>query len=318
MLQSGSNLGLPPIASAAKATPWWPASTGVRATWTRSAARCGSIFALGDLLSTVPARGRYAQGSHMIDGFAYTDTTDQRDRILPILRLLRPYAVAGATKVRLGRDHDGGYVMIDDFTNVAAAYSFGIKDDVSWDLQVAERGIDVFQYDHTIDRLPAAHPRFHWSRRGVCGDDEENGLLSSLSTLIHSNGHEAAELILKMDVEGAEWSVFSTIAPAVLDRFQQIVCEFHGLQHVGQDDFYKRMLISCRTLALTHRVVHVHANNNTAYAIVGGVPIPACIEVTFIRMRGRHLEPSVETFPTPLDQPCWPGRADYNLGRFEF
>ena len=39
---------------------------------------------------------------------------------------------------------DGGYVMLDDFAGVTAALSFGIDVNCSWDMQIAERGINVY------------------------------------------------------------------------------------------------------------------------------------------------------------------------------
>lgn len=70
------------------------------------------------------------------------------------LRPLRPYDLVDTPRIRLGRNFDGGYVMADCFDDVEAAYSLGINDDVSWDFDIAMRGIDVYQYDHTIDALP--------------------------------------------------------------------------------------------------------------------------------------------------------------------
>lgn len=56
--------------------------------------------------------------------------------------------------VRVGNAHDGGYVMLNDFAHRNIAYSIGINDDVSWDFDMAERGFDVYMYDHTIEKLP--------------------------------------------------------------------------------------------------------------------------------------------------------------------
>ena len=105
----------------------------------------------------------------------------------------------------IGSQTGGGYVMIDDLPG-GIAYSFGIGGDVSWDKDMAGRGYDVFMYDHTIDRLPENNPRFHWSKLGISDGMTHDGRLKSLEELIASNGHEGKHnMILKMDVEGAEW-----------------------------------------------------------------------------------------------------------------
>ena len=42
------------------------------------------------------------------------------------------------TKIRLGRANDGGYICVDEaIVRGGVAYSFGISDDVSWDLDVS-------------------------------------------------------------------------------------------------------------------------------------------------------------------------------------
>ena len=72
--------------------------------------------------------------------------------------------VLGAKYRRVGRDFDGGYVMLDDFSSQKfdAAYSFGINDDVSWDEAMAALGMDIFMYDHTIEKLPKQGKKSPW------------------------------------------------------------------------------------------------------------------------------------------------------------
>src|SRR5262249_15949851 len=63
------------------------------------------------------------------------------------LALLEPCSVEGIKKIRMGAEHDCGFVMLNDFAGISKALSLGIGWDVSWDLAVAERGIPVFQFD---------------------------------------------------------------------------------------------------------------------------------------------------------------------------
>lgn len=71
---------------------------------------------------------------------------------------------------------------------------------------MADRGIDVYMYDHTINSLPYNNTKFHWKKIGITGKNKNNKMLKSLENLIIENGHSSEEnMILKMDVEGAEW-----------------------------------------------------------------------------------------------------------------
>ena len=89
----------------------------------------------------------------------------RQDEVLAVMRLLRPQRALGTTKVRIGSEHDGGYVMLDDFQGLDRALSFGVCDNDSWDLQVAERGIPVEQFDHSVEEAPSNHELLHFHKK---------------------------------------------------------------------------------------------------------------------------------------------------------
>lgn len=232
------------------------------------------------------------------------------------LSLLHPYDVVGARKVRIGRSFDGGYVMIDAFDRVQAAYSFGINDDVSWDTEIAQRGIDIFQYDHTIEGLPTNHARFHWEKVGIAPHSE--GEMRSIPDIIQSHGHEDLDnILLKCDIESAEWEVLACLPNAILRKFSQIVIEIHDIHRFGNpDDFTIREALG--NLTNYHNVVHVHGNNYGGMAIIGGYAVPNVMELTLLRKDMGQFTPSNLTFPTALDMPCNGNIADLFLGSFKF
>jgi hypothetical protein len=238
---------------------------------------------------------------------------------LNILRLLRPYRVKGFGKTRVGRFFDGGYVMLDNFSNVTAAYSLGINDDVSWDLDVASYGIKVFQYDHTIDDLPIHHELFVWQKVGIGSVADIDGSQQTIPNLIAKNGHQnASELIMKCDIEGDEWPVLAALPSDNLKQFSQIVLELHHFDRLDDHKIANMMRSGLCNMAKHHRAVHIHANNHAPWVSVGGVPIPSVLEVTFARKDTGIFTPSDELFPTPLDMPCDSTQADFYLGRFVF
>lgn len=255
----------------------------------------------------------------MVSAVEHVLSTSSGHMVAGLLRLLRPHTVKGIEKIRVGKAFDGGYIMLDKFTDVRAAYSLGINDDVSWDLQIADRGIEIYQYDHTIERLPAENERFHWQKIGIGRHPNPSANLETLSNMIQANGHEnETGLLLKCDIEGFEWDMFDPLPTRVVEQFSQIVVEFHNLA-----DLWKYSLASVvqrvfSKLTTSHKVIHVHGNNYAEFAIVGGFPIPTCLEVTFARHDLGEFSVSEETFPTPMDMPCHPDQADFFLGRFQF
>ncbi len=228
--------------------------------------------------------------------------------------------IAGAKYRRVGRANDGGYVMLDDLVpqNIDAAYSFGINDDVSWDEAIAELGIEVYMYDHTIKRLPKRNPRFHFFKVGVTGDPAEKGL-QTLGNLVVKNGHQNSKnLILKMDIEGYEWSVFEETSSEVIGLFSQIVIELHGLNPSSSKADLSKVLSVLNKINQTHQSIHIHGNGHCSISWLGELALPHVLEVTYIR-RSDYADRLIEntrTFPTEIDQPTFPWLSDVPLRAF--
>jgi len=236
------------------------------------------------------------------------------------ITLLAPRVIADAQLVRLGGPNDGGYIMLDTLRPpaVTAAYSFGIGGNTSWDRAVADLGVDVFLYDHTI-AAPANLPsRCRFKPLGVTGI-QKAPQLCTLHECLAANGHASRhDLALKMDVEGAEWDVLAEGASQTLEQFHQIVIEFHDLAGVLDPSRHDAMIAALAKLAATHQPVHVHANCMHVPIWIGDLVLPPVLEVTYVRRRdvaGRIGGPA-GPFPTAIDQPNMPGWPDVYLGRF--
>lgn len=202
-------------------------------------------------------------------------------KLFPMMRLKE-----AASFCRVGRANDGGYVMLDDFEGKRIAYSFGIADDVSWDLDMANRGLDVYMYDHTISQLPQMHPKFHYFQIGLGNENEKDDLhKKTLAQLMKENGHmDEYGMILKIDIEGAEWDVLRTVDKEILQHFSQIVFEFHDVIVPENENNIQEAL---QKLNQTHQLVHVHANNYGSYLLLGGTMLPELIEATYV-LRADH------------------------------
>jgi hypothetical protein len=242
---------------------------------------------------------------------------DLHSRILRVARLMAPHMVIGHNKLRLGRHNDGGYVLLDDFRNIASAFSFGIDRDASWDFAVAERGIVVHQFDFSVAAPPISHQNFRFERKRIVSTRDEDGV--TLGSLLEQYGKgDAASIILKIDIESDEWDVFAEATLEELRQFSQIVCEFHGFHLVGKDPFFAKIIHALENLRRSFSVIHVHANNHCPMALIGGVPFPEVLEVTLVNTSRYSLQSTDEVFPTPLDEPNDPDTPDYFLGRFDW
>lgn len=237
-----------------------------------------------------------------------------RERILMIGSLLSPMAVPGMRKVRIGNQADGGYVMLDDFDGVDGALSLGVNYDDSWDLDIANRGITVHQYDHTVYGSPTANNRFVFFKEKIAPKSDSDGtsINDAASRIL------GQKLLLKCDIEGSEWGVFATSDEKTLKKFSQIVCEFHGFGSIEDDRSFKKIQEALMTLNSLFSVIHVHANNSSPWVIIGGVPFPSVIEITYANRLLYKFDETAEIFPTKLDYPNAPSLPEFYLGSFQY
>lgn len=229
----------------------------------------------------------------------------EQARALAVIDALRPHRLLGRRKVRVGSDHDGGYVLVDDWTTVTGVLSGGAGDNVDFEVETARRGAVVHVYDHTVPDLPAPAEELLQLVREPLGPTGVS-LADALARL-----PAEGDLLLKVDIDGGEWNLLSD--PAVdLSRFRQVVFEFHDLHRLDDAVWFEAALGAISRITATHAPVHVHANNFGAFAVLGGVPVPDIVEVTFVRRDDYNLAPPTEREPEEegLDRPNDPARPE--------
>lgn len=236
------------------------------------------------------------------------------ERVLAVMRLLRPFDARGRGFRRVGREFDGGYVMIDDLSMARVAVSCGIDGDVSWDRDMAACGLDVIQFDHTVEGPPESNPRFDFRKLAIRSTGGRDG--TTLKGIAEELGEKAEGAILKLDIERSEWPVLATVDAGTLAHFSQIVVEFHEMHYMPL--FMEQAEAAFSNLTRDFFVVHVHANNHEEAYMVGGIIVPRVLEVTFANRAWFEPAPLTRSFPTPLDRRSDPRRPELHLGRFAY
>jgi hypothetical protein len=96
--------------------------------------------------------------------------------------------------------------------------------------------------------------------------DEKQRRFDTLENQLARNGNAGSRVVVKMDVEGAEWDAFLSAPDSVLERIDQLVVEFHGTGDV-------RYLAALQRLKRFFHVAHLHFNNFACWP--GLEPFPA-------------------------------------------
>jgi hypothetical protein len=216
--------------------------------------------------------------AELID-FTKPPATQADRRIVNFAEMLRPWTASNIELVRVGGPGDGGYVMAAP-VEAEGAISLGVGRDVSWDCAIGAAGIRVAMFDPTVRRLPAQVPRGVFHRLGVGHARPTYLPLHELLAVAGWVG--SADLILKMDVEGAEWEVLED--PHLnLNRFRQILIEFHDIARLQDAQQGPQAIAAMERLVTHHKPVHIHANNYDEVVRFGAYWFPNAVEVSLVR-----------------------------------
>lgn len=244
-------------------------------------------------------------------------SSSESESIFDLLALLEPWDI-DIEKFRVGRKGDGGYVVADQLHPKQAVLSYGIADEVSFDLELAEAGFKVWQFDHTIAKAPVDHANIRFIREGVSGIRQSDAQLFTIEDHAERLGIKLDAAILKMDVEGAEWSVFEQMSPDTLGRFDQIFLELHSLGRLPRARFARQFRNVLSKLNAQFTLFHVHANNARPLVPIENFFTPGLLEVSFIRTDLVKRRRSRTWYPTDLDFPNVANRPDLRLWLYPF
>ncbi|MEQ1407336.1 hypothetical protein ABK249_20595 [Neorhizobium sp. Rsf11] len=239
------------------------------------------------------------------------------EQIFETLLLLRPWDI-DLLKVRVGHERDGGYIMADKFDISDTVISIGINKESSFDRDMAKLGKRIFQYDHTIDAPPEKYENAQWFKLGLGPQDDLADKMISLASIVRDAGLKKNQGILKMDIENAEWDVFSAVAPETLSAFSQISMEIHRLERLTDNDHRKKVKASLSKVNEQFTLFHVHANNCSKMTRVDSFFTPECLEVSYIKTDLVNRAPSKTLYPTEIDRPNNPRNPEYYLWMFPY
>lgn len=239
-------------------------------------------------------------------GMTLTWATD-RDRLVGLLGALWPID-AGVPLIRFGDQADGSYLMPDDLDDLDACLSPGVGNSCDFELACAARGMRVFMVDGGLTTPPSNDPRLSFRQAWLTAHKTDGGI-SIREWIELEELASTSELILQMDIEGAEWELISVWDEIDFGRFRVIVIEFHQFHYLTQQNFFDLVSPSLYRLLDSHAVVHLHPNNCCGEIDHRGLRIPRVLEVTLLRRDRVRGSSPVDYVVHPLDRDNTPNQS---------
>lgn len=229
------------------------------------------------------------------DVLGRTDASAVQD----LLKILQP-VVPVADLIRIGPQGDGGYLIPDDLDGIDYAFSPGVDRESGFEVDLAERGVDVFMADYSVDGPAQDHPRFNFVKKFL-GSYTTPTQITLADWVRSSVGDHAGDLLLQMDIEGFEYEVLMNTDDALLKQMRIIVLELHEVGRLFERGRFFVFQAFFAKLLRNHHVVHIHPNNCCGSIKVDGVELPHILEMTLYR-RDRPVGGFCRgPFPHPLD-----------------
>lgn len=214
---------------------------------------------------------------------------------------------SGKNLIRLGGAMDGGYLVPDDLDGIEICFSPGTNNFKRFEDQIAHKyGIKSYMCDFTSDESlfqTQLIPNLQFFEKKWL---DVYGNLDSidLESWVNTKAKPYTDLILQMDIEGAEYRNIIATDLATLARFRIIVIELHGLDQMKDRSFVNGVFLpAMRKLTTHHTCVHAHANNCCgSVKLSDDLSVPRGLEITLLRHDRIHSSGTPLSLPHELDE----------------
>lgn len=253
-----------------------------------------------------------SHGINLSRDAATTGLTAKRD-VIDLLTRLRPQD-NGHSLIRVGGAGDGGYLIPDDLSGITELFSPGSNRLSNFEKEVAERWRIKSYICDSIEEKPDDLSDFQDFTPAWVGPYTDGEKLISLAQWVEEKSQSHGDLMLQMDIEGAEFQTLLPVSIDLMKRFRIIVIELHFLEALKNRWAFEHIYFPFfEKILVNFDVVHLHPNNCCGTWKFGDIEFPRLIELTLHRKdRRRLLTPKINS-RHELDQPSVPMNLDLSL-----
>lgn len=211
---------------------------------------------------------------------------------------------------RVGGDGDGAYLVPKELEKIDFCLSPGSNKEWSFEKDLYDRfKIKSAIMDRKENQPKDLYRELTFSDSWLGPYDDFNH--TSINSWINELGLDSSSnLMLQMDIEGAEYQVLSTLPEKTLEKFAILIIEFHYTNRFSSaENFRNHYAHIFDRLQKNYITLHFHPNNCCGIWKRGKMSLPTVFELTLIR---KDLVKEVignRPIPHNLDMDCVPERA---------
>ena len=236
-----------------------------------------------------------------------------KSEVLNLLGRIRPQD-NGHRLIRVGGPGDGGYLIPDDLNGISECFSPGSNKLSNFESEIAQNWqIKSFICD-SVEEKPSDLTAFQDFTEAWVGPASDGEKYISLSEWVEEKNQSDRDLMLQIDIEGAEVLTLMAASTQLLKRFRIVVIELHFLEALKNRWAFDQIYLPFFDKMLKEfDVVHLHPNNCCGTWAYGDFEFPRIIELTLHRKdRSMYLRP-VASSRNELDYPCVESNPDLSL-----
>jgi hypothetical protein len=236
-----------------------------------------------------------------LNGF-FVNTGVPKQAMLEAISLLHPLDT-GYSLIRVGGSNDGGYLIPNDLNGITACFSPGVADSARFEEDLINRfSIPCYLADYSINAAPIEHPLIEFDPYFIGTNPSEEYITFEAWVRQKVPQDDIGDLLLQMDIEGAEYDAIFSVSEKTLNRFRIIILELHGLNEMWSTGSHNLFVSFLRKLTTNHYVVHNHFNNACRTKKRNGIEIPNALEVTLHRKDRAKTRRYLKHYNNNLDQ----------------
>ena len=228
----------------------------------------------------------------------YIEKKTPKSDISRILKQLLPFKIEHKL-LRLGDENDGGYLIPNDISGIKKNYTAGVGELTKFEKDLEEKfsiQSNMLDFNDIDPKIFPKSSKFLKKKLGIISSENEININDWLKD-------EEEEIIFKMDIEGDEYLILTSITEENLKKIRILVIEIHDLRHLRNYFFFKTFEKILSRLNKVFYICHLHPNNASNIKNIGGLNIPDMLEITLIRKdRVKHYVGEYAEIPHKLDQ----------------